>query len=320
MSFLAKLFPASPQGATAGLGAGANRAAATGPVVFQDPPFMPGFLRKIHFNVPTDKLTGRSGWHIYGPAYVDPNHFKLELFFSVLVAAFAAWYLLIRQRNRQRAYAWTREALKELDEEFANVADGPTPYGHGPLIWNGAAEAVLFATGRRNVETFHAFFQFAPIHNLLSLALNAGADAVAGTGTVAKYDRDLLVLTLHLPLLGEPSAAKPAPSENLCGVFALIDKSALRNTKSAARYDLTFGKLLEAQDAATQRGLDERWAILSESADLTDAYLGEIGEKGQQQRDKVGLVAALQKQLASGGSNLLESIVITDQPLVKPEA
>ena len=125
-------------------------------------------------------------------------------------------------------------------------------------------------------------------------------------GSAGSYERDFLSLSFNLS----------QTADNISGVFAIIDKSALRQTKTAARFDLTFGKLIEAPNAASQRKLDEKWAILTESNDLTDMFLGEINDKGAQQREKVGIQKLLDPN--NPCSKWLESIVITDQPLQRP--
>lgn len=108
-------------------------------------------LANVHFPAPTH-LNGRTGWHIRGDAYLDLNKFKLELVLFSFAAAYGLWFLLVRGYYRKRAYAWVRAALPELEQEFSNIAT-QTPYGKSPLVWNGASEAVFFATGRRAIDS-----------------------------------------------------------------------------------------------------------------------------------------------------------------------
>lgn len=163
------------------------------------------------------------------------------------------------------------------------------------------AEVLIFPTPR-----FHAFFQFTPLHDPLYMITSSMIDNFIPGGSAGSYERDFLSLSFNLS----------QTADNISGVFAIIDKSALRQTKTAARFDLTFGKLIEAPNAASQRKLDEKWAILTESNDLTDMFLGEINDKGAQQREKVGIQKLLDPN--NPCSKWLESIVITDQPLQRP--
>jgi Protein of unknown function (DUF1682) len=109
------------------------------------------FLANVHFPAPTH-LNGRTGWHIKGDAYLDLNKFKLELVLFSVAAFYGLWFLLIKSHNRRKAYAWVRAALPELEPEFSNIAT-TTPYGKSPLVWNGASEAIFFATGRRAIDS-----------------------------------------------------------------------------------------------------------------------------------------------------------------------
>ncbi|KDN53043.1 DUF1682-domain-containing protein [Tilletiaria anomala UBC 951] len=246
-------------------------------------------------------LTARKGFHLIGAAYFNPADFKLEGIFVVGAIAYIIIFAVMRARNRKAAYAWVRTAMPELQEEFALIAN-QNPYSRGPLLWNGAGEAALYATGRRGVDRFQAFFHFLPLHDPLFIIGRAFYDNFSGG---LSHDRSTLTLTLTLS----------QTTDNIIGVFALVDKSVLRATRTSKRFDLTFTKLIEAENAATQRGLSNQWAILSENGDLTDLWLGEINDKGQAQRQKVGIQKLLDD---SPAGKWLESLVISDQPTEKP--
>lgn len=96
-------------------------------------------------------VTPRTGYHLFGALYFEPKEYQKEGIFIGIALAYVLVWFVARQRNRNRAYAWTRAALPDLEEEFAVVAT-ESPYGKGPLLWNGAGDAVLFATGRRSVD------------------------------------------------------------------------------------------------------------------------------------------------------------------------
>lgn len=146
-------------------------------------------------------------------------------------------------------------------------------------------------------------FELKPFHDPLELLYNFVWD-IATASPVAS-SRDVITLTFMLPYLNP---------DNVGGVFALVDKSVLRATRKG-RFDLTFAKVIDAENAAEQRSLDNRFAIMSENGELTDALLGEIGDRGANQRHKVGLQAALN----GDGGHLLESLVLSDQPKARPE-
>lgn len=118
--------------------------------------------------------------------------------------------------------------------------------------------------------------------------------------------RDRLTLTFQLP----PTA------ENLSGVFALVDKSVLQSLRKSRPFDLSFGRLLDLQEGERDaRGLSSQWAVISETADLTDAFLGAVGTSGEERRTKLGV----QTVLNSPAGKWLESLIITDLPAKRPD-
>jgi hypothetical protein len=142
-----------------------------------------------------------------------------------------------------------------------------------------------------------------PYHDPINLLYNLVSDLA--TSAPISSSRDTLTYTFCLPY--------QAP-DNVSGVFSLIDKVVLRSTKKG-RFDLTFAKVIDSDNANEQRNLSRQFAILSETGDLTDAILGEVGEKGNTQRHRVGLQSAIN----SNAGRLLQSLTLTDQPAKRPE-
>lgn len=249
--------------------------------------------------VPTH-ANGRTGYHVFGNAYFNPNEFHREAFFLALSLLYLSFYLIRAQLNKAAAQRWTRVVVPALKKEFHYVP-AKTPYGSGPLVWNGAGDAMLYASGRRNVERLQAELEFYPYHDLALLLVQL---PLAQFGAPSKEFRSQLSVTLTLP----PTA------DNVSGVFGVVNKTYLRTTR-AGRYDLSFAKLLDAPDASTSRGLDNQWAILSETGELTDSWLGAPGEHGASVRSKLGIQQVLNTPEAE---KLVQSIVITDQPRTRP--
>ncbi|PWN41569.1 hypothetical protein IE81DRAFT_324426 [Ceraceosorus guamensis] len=235
---------------------------------------------------------------------VRPIDYKVEASLLLLVALYIFLHLLGKARNQAVAKTWANVAVPMLADEFAVVGKGTeigASGGEEHLVWNGAGDALLFATGRRGVNSLHAYFELVPYHDPLALLYHFVGDIVAAT--VSSSARDTLSLHFALPYQSP---------DNVSGVFAIISKTALRRSR-AGRFDLTFTKL--AGDAETSaRKLDERFVVLSETSDLSDSLLGEQGAKGDAHRDKVGL------QIAINGpaKDLLESLILTDLPHERP--
>jgi hypothetical protein len=144
---------------------------------------------------------------------------------------------------------------------------------------------------------------FSPYHDPIHLLYNFVSDIATSAPTSSSCDT--LTYTFSLPYQSP---------DNVSGVFALVDKTVLRSTKKG-RFDLTFSKVVDSENANEQRNLSTQFAILSETGDLTDAILGDIGEKGNNQRHRVGLQSALN----STAGKLLQSLTYTDQPAKRPE-
>lgn len=117
--------------------------------------------------------------------------------------------------------------------------------------------------------------------------------------------RDTLTLTYQLP----------PTTDNTSGVFAIADKSVLQSLRKARPFDLSFARLLEESTGKETRGLDKKWAILSENSELVDQFLGVNGPNGQERREKLSVQEALNSQ----AGQYLESLILTDLPQDPPE-
>lgn len=80
--------------------------------------------------------------------------FRVEALLLLLSLLYGVFHVLGRARNARIAKAWAAVAAPMLRNEFANVAAGKEiGVREGEtLVWNGGAEAVMYATGRRGVD------------------------------------------------------------------------------------------------------------------------------------------------------------------------
>lgn len=243
---------------------------------------------------------------------VRPIDFKIESLFLGIAFIYFIAHLIGKSRNRSLAKAWLKTAMPLLEDEFAFVGKDDAPAGHhfgtgegnGKLVWNGGGEALAYASGRRGVDGLQILFRLTPFHDPFELLYTFLFNSA--TGSSKPVISDTISLTFLLPFQSP---------DNISGVFSIADKSVLRESRQG-RFDLTFAKVLDGENVNSQRQLDSRYAIMSEVGDLTDAFLGEIGEKGNAQRNRVGLQAALNNNEAG---NYLYSLVLSDQPEKRPE-
>lgn len=240
-----------------------------------------------------------------------PVEFKFEAVLLTVALIYLIAHRIGKMRNQSVARAWMDQALPMLEDEFAFVGKEEQAQGqhvslgkgHGRIMWNGAADALAYASGRRGVDGLQVEFTFVPYHDLIQLLYNFVNDIA--TAALVPSSLDVLTYTFLLPY--------QAP-DNVSGVFALVDKTVLRSTRKG-RFDLTFAKVIDSENANEQRNLSSQFAIMSEVGDLTDAILGDIGEKGNNQRHRVGLQSALN----SPAGKQLYSLVLSDQPRKRPE-
>lgn len=222
------------------------------------------------------------------------------------LVALSVLYLLIafagRAVNRWRVRAWHQRFGAALQKEFVQVgADAAS--AQPVLLWNGPNEACLFATGRRGIDTLHANVWLRPWHDILYICVSLLYDVLA-LPAVPWFGPETVTVQMALP---------SSPRVN-GGTFAIIDKTELVPARHG-RYDMLFAKVLDAENASRARGLDERFAIATESGDITDKWLGEVGPRGDAQRAKLGLIDTLN----SNAGRLLVSLLFTDQPRLQPE-
>lgn len=151
--------------------------------------------------------------------------------------------------------------------------------------------------------SMHAHFHLTPRHDPLIHIYHTLYD-IALASPISSV-RDTLTLTFQLP----------PTSDNTSGVFAIVDKSVIQSLRSVRPFDLSFARLLDANDDREQRGLEKKWAIMSENVELTDAFLGEVGAKGDDRRHRIGI----QQVVNSSAGKWLESLILTDLPQDRPE-
>ena len=226
-----------------------------------------------------------------------PSMFYAQGAVLVLTLVYVFLSLLGRWLNRRAVAPWLRGFCAVLRGEFALVGVDE----RAPLVWNGSADACLYASGRRGVDAMIATVRLAPRHDLLQL--------------IGTFLYDALVLPA-VPLLRGDSVTlffRLASPRVHGGTLAVIDKQVLQHVRRG-RFDLSFARVADVPNASSARSLDERFAIASESGNITDRWLGEVGARGDAQRARTGLVDALN----GAGGRFVESLVFTDQPHVQP--
>ncbi|KAJ1028477.1 hypothetical protein NDA16_001643 [Ustilago loliicola] len=267
---------------------------------------LPSFLRStLDVNRPTGATAYQANqpydgleYPLFGRFVFRPALFWLEggvLGFCVL---FVLIHYVGKTRNRQMASKVAAAAVPTLEQEFAVVANDD---GKGHLLWNGGNSALMFASGRRGCTSLQVTFDLIARHDPMEILYTLAKDIVLAS-TTSSF-RDTLTFTFTLP----------PTSDNVSGVFALVNKGALQHTRSG-RFDLTFAKVNDSDSAVASRGLSKQWAIMSEASDLTDGFLGEPDQKGLAQRSKLGLVDLLEGQ----AGKYLDSLTLTDQPFTRP--
>lgn len=213
--------------------------------------------------------------------------------------------VLGRLSNRWRVQSWSRVYTRALEDEFVQVgADDAATRGSVPrLVWNGGDEACLFASGRRGVQTLHATVHLRPRNDPILRAVSTLYD-ILSVPVVPWNAPDHVTLTFTFPTTPRINSA----------TFAIIDKTELHRERHG-RFDMKFARVLDGASASESRGLDERFAIASESGDATDRWLGEIGPRGDKQRSRLGVA----DRLNSPAGQFLVSLLYTDQPRLEPQ-
>lgn len=238
---------------------------------------------------------------LFGNFIFRPALFKIEACVLAGCLAFLLIHVVGKAQNQSMAKRFADAATPVLAQEFAVVAEDDVSK-KSAVFWNGGNSAMMFASGRRGCSSLHVTFDLQPRHDPMELLYLFMKDTLVAATKSSLRDSISLTFTL------------PATADNINGVFALVNKNALQVTRSG-RFDLSFTKVNEQDTAVTSRGLTKQWAIMSETSDLTDGFLGEPDQKGAAQREKVGLVEALRTQADS----CLESLVLTDLSAQRPE-
>ena len=229
-----------------------------------------------------------------------PSQFYIQGVLVALAVAYGLFALVGRWRNQRAAQPFEEVFGRVLQGEFAQVgASAEAP----ELVWNGAADAMFFASGRRGVEYMHATLKLQPRHDVLMHVGSFLYDALALPATPFSVS-DHVTLTFRLP----------RNERTPIGTFAVIDKHDLQRVR-AGRYDLSFAKVADGENASGARALDERFAIAAENGNVVDKWLGESGQRGDEQRKRLGLVDALN----GPGGRFVVSLVCTDQPSERPQ-
>lgn len=267
---------------------------------------LPSFLRSsLDINRPTGATAYQANqpydgleYPLFGRFVFRPALFWLEGGVLGFCMLFVLIHYVGKTRNLQVASRIAAAALPTLEQEFAVVADDD---GRGHLLWNGGNSALMFASGRRGCTRLHVTFDLIARHDPMEILYTLAKDIVLAS--TASSFRDTVTFTFTLP----------PTSDNVSGVFALVNKGALQHTRSG-RFDLTFAKVNDSDSAVTSRGLSKQWAIMSEASDLTDGFLGEPDQKGIAHRSKLGLTDVLEGQ----AGKFLDSLILTDQPFTRP--
>jgi hypothetical protein len=96
-----------------------------------------------------------------------------------------------------------------------------------PLLSSGPSLHLLYSTGRRNVLCLHTTLTLTPLHDIVSLVTHFGKSIIDPT-----YDgSEMIIFDLTLG-----RGSEGLQGEGL-GVWALVDKSAMRGTREK-RWDL----------------------------------------------------------------------------------
>lgn len=230
-----------------------------------------------------------------------PRQFYVQGVLLGVLTVFLLGSLLGRAYNRWVVKSWHIVYARALETEFSQV--GIETSGISPkLIWNGADEACLFATGRRGVDSLHAVLTLRPWHDPFMIILSNIYDIFALPAS-PWFKKERVTLTFTLP---------QTPRVN-GGTFAIIDKTELHQARHE-RFDMKFARVSDGVNASQARDLDERFAIASEAGNITDRWLGEVGSRGDKQRARLGITEVLN----SSAGRFLVSLLFTDQPRVEP--
>ncbi|KAK4684873.1 PAT complex subunit CCDC47, partial [Tremellales sp. Uapishka_1] len=176
-----------------------------------------------------------------------PALFKFEGAALGLLGLYLLWYLVGRNINTSRAKAAVKPLIPYLSTQFTLLK---------PLVSSSPALHLLYATGRRNVLSLHTTISLLPLHDLAGLVVHLAKSVIDPT-----YDGSENIL--FDVTLGKGESGLQGEG---VGVWAVVDKSAMRETKEK-RWDLTFPRLVESAAVPITH------AVFSEHSEATDALL-----------------------------------------------
>lgn len=246
--------------------------------------------------------------------------------FIILVIGIHVWG---RRKNRRKARQWLDAHAPVLDQEFALVGFGgqtlpsvdevqsaglakalsssERDVPHDLLKETSAQEFITYATGRQNVAFLDVKLALFKRHNPLSIFTDlilsfffesARPPTERMEATAYAFDgreKDLVLSYAKSEQAATDSRGKDAQSTYDGFVWAVVHKEGMRHLRDD-RYDLS---LTTTKDHAKL----PLWAtVMSENAEITDMLL----------------TSDLIKAIESAGE-LLEYLIITDQPIDKPQ-
>ncbi|KAK8869605.1 hypothetical protein IAR55_000172 [Kwoniella newhampshirensis] len=211
---------------------------------------------------------------------VRPALFKFEGIALGVLGLYLLIYVVGRYINGTRAKAAIAPYQSFLSSQFTSVR---------PLLTSSPALHLLYATGRRSLVSLHTTILLLPIHDLPSLITHFAKSIIEPT-----YDgSEGLVFDLTL---GRGSDGLQGEG---VGVWGIIDKSALRETKEK-RWDLTFPRLTELAV------LPITHALFTEHSDSTEALL---------KTPNIGIAELISDPIAA---SVLKFLLISDVPAERP--
>ncbi|WRT67341.1 uncharacterized protein IL334_004311 [Kwoniella shivajii] len=216
-------------------------------------------------------------WKIFA---FRPAVFQFEAAVLGIVGIYLLTYFMGKYINNGRAKSLIAPYQSFLSNQFTTIR---------PLLSSSPSLHLLYATGRRNLLSLHTTLSLLPIHDVAGLAIHFVKSIIEPTyngGENLIFD-----YTLGRGELG-------LQGEGL-GVWAVVDKSALRETREK-RWDLTFPRLTDSSS------LPITHALFTEHVEITDLLL---------KTPNIGISEVINDQEAA---SLLKYLLISDVTDVRP--
>jgi hypothetical protein len=234
------------------------------------------------------------------------SDFYQELFFAPFFILILAIHFFGINGNRKRAKDWAKHHAPALRFEYATVGFGkqdadPNEIDEDFFRAESSSEYLTYATGRANVSCLDVKMTLIKRYNPLVIiaehALSFFFEGIPATverveGTAYAFDGKEASI---VPRLKDAPLPKVASSSYDGFVWAVVNKSMLNRLRQD-RYDVS---LTITKDHPK---LPNWVTVQSESAEITDAML----------------TPDLIKAIEAAG-DLFEYILVTDQPIVRPE-